>query len=194
MKLGATQSLEVRMENGASFIYLPHPSVPHKASDFVAKNKIFLSTGCSLIWGEVLTCGRKLSGEEFTFTRYHSVTEIYLKGRLVVKENLLVKPLAIDVAAIGQLEGYTHQGSLIYINETAQVNNLVANLNALLSTYTGIEFGVSALPINGIIVRLLGYKGEQLHNIQKKVAEYISTTNHQNVHKTIDTKAGVYAS
>ena len=171
MKKGASQNMEVNMSKGSSFFYLPHPSVPHKASDFVTTNKIYLSEKCTLVWGEVLTCGRKLSGEEFQFTRYQNLTEIFLNERLVVKENLLIKPLIINVRSIGQFEGYSHQASLIYIDEKAHINNLISNINNWLLCHEDICFGVSALPVNGVIIRMLGNKAEQLFNIQKMIAE-----------------------
>lgn len=177
MKKGASQHLEVCMQKNVSFCYLPHPTVPHEASDFVAKNKIFLSSGCTLFWSEILTCGRKLSGEVFKFSRYHNLTEIFLNNRLVIKENLLLKPSSTDITAIGQLEGYTHQASFIYINEIAPVNNLITALHELLKTVADICFGISALPVNGLIVRLLAYKGEQLYNLQKQIAEFITNFN-----------------
>jgi urease accessory protein len=164
MKKGASQTMEVHMGKRSSFCYLPHPSVPHKSSDFVATNNIYLSEGCSLTLGEVLTCGRKLNGEEFAFTKYQNLAKIFLNGRLVVKENLLIIPSKINVKSIGQLEGFTHQASLIYIKETIIVNELIAEINDRLSVEENICFGVSALPVNGVIVRLLGYKAEQLYN------------------------------
>jgi urease accessory protein len=173
MKKGALQTMEVQMSKGSSFCYLPHPSVPHKSSDFAATNNIYLSGGCSLIWGEVLTCGRKLNGEEFAFTRYQNLTKIFLNGRLVVKESLLIIPSRINVKSIGQLEGFTHQASLIYINETAFVNDVIAEINDRLSLEENICFGVSALPVNGVIVRLLGGKAEQLYNFLQALNELL---------------------
>lgn len=170
MKKGASQNMEVRMSKNSSFRYLPHPSVPHKAADFVATNKIFLSDSCKLIWGETVTCGRKLCGEMFEFTRYQNLTEIFVNGRLKVRENLLIKPSATDVAAIGQLEGYSHQASLIYIDETADIDKLISNINNWLLCQQNICFGVSALPVNGVAVRMLGNKAEQLFDIQKMIA------------------------
>src|ERR1700712_3671256 len=35
-KDSASQSMEVYMENQSSFVYMPHPSVPHKSSSFVS--------------------------------------------------------------------------------------------------------------------------------------------------------------
>ena len=174
MKEGASQSMEINMAKRSSFVFLPHPSVPHESSVFTAKNKICLSDGCSLIWGEVLTSGRKLSGENFLMSKYHNRTEIFLNGKLIVKENLLMAPKMIDVATMGQLEGYTHQASFIYINEAFLIKPTQEKINELLAGEKEICFGVSALQVNGIIVRLLGYKGEQLHDCLKKIALHLS--------------------
>ena len=54
MKKGATQKMEIHLRKGTSFVYLPHPAVPHEDSIFTATNKIYLSDGCTLTWGEVL--------------------------------------------------------------------------------------------------------------------------------------------
>lgn len=170
MKKGATQVMDVYMEEGSSFTYLPHPTVPHYASGFTAKNRIHLANNCRLIWGEVLTCGRKLSGEKFMYSKYHNVTEVLFKSTLVLKENLLIQPALVDVKAIGQLEGYTHQASLIYISAEPNITALVTKLHDALTQFEGISFGVSSLHINGLIVRIVGFKAEQLHKLLQHIA------------------------
>jgi len=115
MKEGASQSMEVHLERGASFCYLPHPCSPHAHSIFRGRNKLFLAEGAQLIWGEVLTCGRKLSGEIFTFSKYHTITEVFRNNKLVLRENINLQPSVMDLSAMGQLEGYTHQGSLLFV-------------------------------------------------------------------------------
>jgi urease accessory protein len=170
MKKGALQQMDVRLQNGSSFTYLPHPLVPHEDADLITKNKIHLSGNCSLAWGEVITCGRKLNGEVFRFNRYHSITEIFLNERLVVKENLLVRPAATNLYSIGQMEGYTHQASLLYLDETVDVAEAIQTFNTRLEEQENISFGLSALPVNGLVLRLLGYKAEQLHGLLRKLA------------------------
>jgi urease accessory protein len=174
MKKSAAQKMKITLGEDASFCYLPHPTVPHKDSDFVATNNIYLKQGCSLTWGEILTCGRRLNNEAFNFTRFQSVTKIYLADRLVVKENLLVHPYTIDVSSIGQLEGFTHQASLIYVDETSDSKCLVQSIHELLLSEENICFGVTSLPVNGLIVRVLGYKAEQLFEIVKTIATGIA--------------------
>ncbi|MEO6719721.1 MAG: urease accessory protein UreD [Ferruginibacter sp.] len=175
MKESATQSMEVNMAAGSSFFYLPHPAVPHKQSSFSATNKIYLATRCSLILGEILTCGRKLNGEVFLFSKYHSITEIYLENKLVVKENLLIQPALTNVNAIGQLEGFTHQASLIYLDEQALDVELSKSLQGFLGGQNNIMFGITKAPVKGLIIRLLGQKAEQLYDCLVKMGEMINT-------------------
>lgn len=167
----AFQQIELHMANDSSFNYLPHPVVPHKHSNFSASNKLYLASGCSLIWGEVLTCGRKLNGEIFDFTRYHNNTEIYLSGRLAIKENLLLQPSMNNVDQLGQMEGYTHQATLIYLDEKASAKELINNISDYLIMQKETIFGITTAPLNGIIIRLLGQKAEQLYNCLRAIAE-----------------------
>ena len=173
MKQGAKQAMNISLEESSSFTYLPHPLVPHQSSIFTSKNKIHLADGCRLLWGEVISCGRKLNDEIFAFSSYHSVTEIYHHQKLVVKENLLLKPKQMNVRGVGQLEGFTHQATLIYINETLAVKDLIEEVRMHLKLYEGIEAGVTELPVKGIVVRFLGYKAEQLFGLLKQLAMII---------------------
>ncbi len=91
--------------------------VPHKESNYKAENTIYLEENATLIWGEILTCGRKLNGEQFEFTEFQNKTSVFKNGKLVVFENLYMNPSPMNPLSIGQLEGFTHQASLIYFNE-----------------------------------------------------------------------------
>ena len=172
MKNKASQSIEVLVENG-SLIFLPHPNVPHNTSHFSSVNNIYLHQKHNLIWSEIITCGRKLSGEEFKFTRFQNITNVYLNKKLVVKENVLLEPGKRNIQALGQLEGYTHQSTLLFINDDADMKKIIEECTQILSEIEDIMFGVSMLPVNGLIFRILGYKGEQLFNCNNKIASVI---------------------
>ena len=170
MKNGATQHFEAHLAPQSSLIYLPHPLVPHESAHFTTRNDIYLSPQCTLIWGEILTCGRKLNGEVFKFTKLHSLTNIYLNNRLMIKENLFLEPRTINLNALGQLEGYSHQASLIYLNEWVDIPELTKKINHFLSQQKDIVFGISEPPLNGLIIRILGQKAEQLFDCLKLIA------------------------
>lgn len=170
MKEQAKQDTELHMANDTAFCYVPHPVVPHRQSGFTTRNKFYLSENCCLIFGEILTCGRKLNGEVFSFSKYHSITQIFMNDKLVIKENLLMQPDFIDVNSIGQLQGYTHQASLIYLDEKAGIKTLIPQLYEILSLEKDISVGITTAPVNGIIVRILGQKAEQLFDCLKLLA------------------------
>jgi urease accessory protein len=169
MKTGARQLQEIRMGKDAALIYISHPSVPHENSSFINRNKIFLSDNCRLIWGDVLTCGRKLNGEIFRFSRYQSTTEIYLNNKLIVRENLLLQPLLTSPSALGQLEGYTHQASLLCLGHSIVKDGFLDEVYDYLSSQSGIVAGVSALPTEGLVVRILGNGAEELFEHLKSI-------------------------
>ncbi len=51
----------------------------------------------------------------------------------------------------------------------------------MLSLQKSICFGVSALSVNGLIVRILGYKGEQLYNCLQMIAGLFSYKEPENI-------------
>ena len=174
MKTAAKQNMLVTVADNASFYFIPQPIVPQKSSNFTSRNTYFLGKNCSLLLGEILTCGRKLNGEIFAFSKYHAVTEIYIQNKLVIKENLLLQPANIDITAIGQLQSFTHQASLIYLNETADIKKLIPALSDLLSSQKEISVGISATPVNGLLVRILGQKAAQLFDCLQQIAICLS--------------------
>jgi urease accessory protein len=170
MKKGATQTTTVTVGDNASFVYIPHPAVPHYESIFTSKNKIQLSNGSKLIWGEILTCGRKLNGEVFQLLKYHNLTEIYFNQKLIIKENLLIQPLLVNPSLTGQLENYTHQASLIILDESINTTIIKEEIAVLLSAVNDIDSGITNAPVNGIIVRILGTKAEQLFQLLQTIS------------------------
>jgi urease accessory protein len=170
MQHGARQATEVYLQKGATFVYIPHPAVPHKQAAFTALNKIYLQGNNRLIWGDLLTCGRKLNGERFNFIKYHNVTDVYMQGRLIIKENLLVQPAVVALDAIGQWEGFSHQASLIILDKPETINQLYEPVNTWLQQQNGITFGLSTLADTAIIIRMLGNKAEPLFHCLTQIA------------------------
>ena len=158
------------MEREACFCWLPHPCVPHENAIFKGINRIFLSEGCRLVWGEVLTCGRKLNGEVFSFSKYHVRTEVFMGGQLVLLENVCLRPSVLSVGMLGQMEGFTHQASLLVMGGDAAGSRKM--IGDCLAGLPGGEvlFGVSEGPAGSLVVRILGNKAEPLYGALKEIA------------------------
>jgi urease accessory protein len=168
MKQGATQTMEVCIGKDASFRWLPHPVVPYKNSIFKARNRIFLAEGAQLLWGEVLTCGRKLTGEVFTLSSYHVRTEIYIRDQLALLENMYLNPTTIRPGSLGQWEGYTHQASLL-----TNIKVVRTDIEEYLSTQKEMMYGITEGPASTLIIRILGNAAESLYDALKTIAALI---------------------
>lgn len=176
MQESADMKLAVALEPGSAFCYLPHPTVPHKRSNVKSENNIYLSDGCSLIFGEILSCGRKLNGEVFELSSFQSITHIYQNNQLVIKENVLLNPTLLPVGTMGQLGTFTHQAALIYLHPNADISGLIDLIRKNLSSNTALKVGVSATPINGLLLRVLAQQAEILFDTLKEVAGWLPFT------------------
>lgn len=174
MQNGAMQTMNICLKNNATFCYLPHPCVPHKASAYYGINNIYLCDNHCVLWSDIITCGRKLCNEEFEFTFFQNITSVFVNGKLAIKEKIFLEPLKGNISVIGQMEQFTHQASLLYLNNSMEIEYFMKECNELLSAVEGIEFGSSELPVKGFMVRMLGHKGEQLFDIRNRLASLIT--------------------
>lgn len=170
MQGGARQRFYVEMGRGSSLCYLPHPTVPHIHSVFDGASCIQLSDDCHLIWGEIITCGRKLSGEVFRCKYFQSTLEVYKGSRLLFKDVTVLQPEIIVPGVIGQWEGYTHQGAILLYGGRQDVNGLEDEIHNLVSAEENITAGISRTASGASLLRVLGQGGEQLHALFRKVA------------------------
>ena len=97
-----------------------------------------------------------------------------------------MQPSLINLHAIGQLEGYTHQASMIYLQPDIDCKKLQAAIIELLSTEKNMELGISAAPVNGLIIRLLGHGAEQLYNCLQRVAEILCLQASGGIHSIVE--------
>lgn len=170
MKNASHQTLTVKMAEGSCFSYVPHPIVPQESSTFYSRNEIYMEKGCQLLMSEIITCGRKLSGEIFKYNHFQNLIEVYHEGRLLLKDNVLLQPEIMPLQELGLFEGYTHQGTLLYLNTKGiSVKELIEEFYEMYHEQSDMEFGISELQKDGFIIRLLGKGGEQLYNIFKNI-------------------------
>ncbi|MBL7962864.1 MAG: urease accessory protein UreD [Flavobacteriales bacterium] len=163
MRTGAQQDMRIDLEKGTRMSFIQHPIVPHENSSFSARNAIHMADDAVFTYGEIVTCGRKLSGERFRFTRFQNLTTVFHNGRLILKDNILLEPRTLDIHSIGMLEGYTHQGTLIHVHTgAAPIDDLVASARSVMEAEEDITFGLSQPAPEIMVLRVLGNGGEQL--------------------------------
>jgi len=176
MKDKAVQELNVKMEDHTSFAYVPHPVVPHEDSNFQSKANIHIGKNSQIIISEIITCGRKHYGEVFKLKRFQNLMQIYHENKLVIRDNVVIQPDLIPINCIGNLEQYTHQGTLIFYSTKKNVdkNNLIETIIERAEQHKEeMEAGVSAMEDNGFVVRALGHGGELMYNFFLQIQEIL---------------------
>jgi urease accessory protein len=165
MKTGAKQKMTVQLGRNCTFSYVLHPVVPHQNSKFKNHTLIKLDDDCDLILSEIITCGRKLCGEVFRFSRFQNLTEVFHHDRLILKDNIVLEPKVNPLTTIIQLESFTHQATFIFISTKKESSEpFILCVQDKLSLEKEIIFGISEMAENGFVLRVLGKGGEQLYD------------------------------
>jgi len=161
------QVMNISVGENAYFSHAPHPVVPHKGARFNAKSTLRIKRSSTVLWSEILTCGRKYMGEGelFQFKKHHAITEIFQEEVLIFRDNLYIVPEEINLKEFGQYENYTHQGSLFFITPETDVIERMENISNRLSKEEDISYGISKVMDNAFVLRILGNEGEQLYRL-----------------------------
>ncbi|KAH7885895.1 UreD urease accessory protein-domain-containing protein [Phlebopus sp. FC_14] len=132
--------------NGAVFL-LPDPVTCFRSASYSQKQRFHLADGASMVLLDWITSGRKSLGEEWAFARYHSVNEVFLDGRRVARDAVLLEdPSSHTEAAVcrplaDRLKPYSCYAMLILLGPLTQA--VAAQLNG---QYRSISVFKTAAP------------------------------------------------
>jgi urease accessory protein len=170
MQRGARQRMELRLHEASEISYIQNPIVPHKNARLSSTTQVYLDDGCILTLAEIITCGRKLCGESFRFTRFHTVTEIHHHGRLILKDNILLEPAVVDVQGLGHAEGFTHQATLIHVNlRSGDAGEERRIVEGVLDGEEDLAYGVSQPQDAILVARTLAHGAEQIYGAFRRI-------------------------
>lgn len=174
MDAEATQQLQISVEDDAFFAYVPHPVVPHENSTFKSKTNIHVGDRSRVLISEIITCGRKYHGELFKFNHFQNAMEIWHHNKMVLKDNIVLRPAEIPIDSIGILEEYTHQGTLVFFtsNSEDQPSEWVEQIHQESTLWENMQIGGSLID-GGFVVRALGQGGEQMYEFFLKIQELL---------------------
>lgn len=160
----AVKNVRITVEEGAVLRYLPLPTIPFEKSSYHSITNVDIKKGGSLVYRDILSCGRLGSGEKFAFSKYHSELNLFSGGRRVLRENTLLKPGDDSLTGLGYYEGYTHQATLCFFGDVRPDEDKAA---ACLEKFSDLEFGITNTLLGGVAIRMLGREAEQLERACK---------------------------
>lgn len=86
-----------------------------------------------------------------------------MEDQLVLYDHLKLEPDR-DMLGLGYMEGFTHLGSLIAIQEGIDAG-FVERIHRLLEPFSGVKIGLSMLMVPGLSLRVLAQRTQDVETI-----------------------------
>ncbi len=156
----AAQTQSFTLADGAYLEYLPDPVIPHRRSRFISDTRMAVAPTATLLYAEVLHCGRKHHHREesFGFTVYDArIAATRPDGTELFTERLLIEPARRDPRDTGVMGPFDVLGNAVLLTPAECAERVLAALPAGVDMAAGLAFGACRLPNNaGVIYKVLG--------------------------------------
>lgn len=159
----AEQRMHVRLGPNASLESVPDPLIAYRGATYRQATVVEMHGSASLVMAEIVTPGWSPDGTLFRYDEIRLRNEVSIDGRLVVLDNLLIRPVAgaAPINGMAFLEDYTHVGSLLVMDARVDAALLKELREVLLPHAGGSNLGMSLLD-GGLVVRALSGATEPL--------------------------------
>lgn len=172
----ATQKTCIKLGKNSRLFYLPHPLVLHEDSSFKQTTEIEMSEQSELIYGEIVAIGRVLNGERFAFRHFASYLRISYQNRPIIADRIQWLPAKMALTSLSQMEDFSHQGSLTYVNlakNAVEIKAMVSELQALAAEQKNMLIGVSQLNEGGLMVRVLAHRADIIQHLFERIGQVL---------------------
>lgn len=155
------------MQKDAVFCYYPQPVIPYAQSAFESDIKIHLKDESSKFFlMEIISCGRKASGERFQYRKYASKVSIWRSSSLIYRDNTRYELEKMDMEGNGIYESYTHMANIFL---TGGSEELQQNIWEILEQEPECNGGVTKLVQNDLAVRIFRQRAQKQQEVAEKI-------------------------
>lgn len=168
----ASKLLDAWIGNNALLKYVPYPAIPFAGSKYEAKNTIHLSGDSTFVYSDIFSCGRVGMGERYGLKSYKAYTKVFVDNALAYADNTMIVPDRINYSALGLWGEYTHNSMLYIYSPNEEVLKKIVEEGRNIATESEIYSGITYCA-KGIVMRSMGYSGEELYKLNKKIAALV---------------------
>ncbi|KAA1468264.1 UreD-domain-containing protein [Dentipellis sp. KUC8613] len=171
-----TQRLTVQVASESALFLLPDPVTCFRAASYHQVQTFHLATNASAVLLDWVTSGRRSLGEEWVFSRYHSVNEVFVGGERIARDVLLLEDEESDVKPFSKrtlqdrLAPYSCYANLILYGP--QIKDIILDLDMryqAISLYRTSEPSTtlwSMSPIGGNEGRMIRVAGKETEDVK----------------------------
>jgi urease accessory protein len=171
----ATQIVNIIVDEGCYFEFVPDQIIPYRDSRFYQKVNLNIHDNATMIYAEMIVPGRVASGESFEYDI------CYMKALAKNQNNVLrlidvavLEPKKNSLSILGILGNFSVVGNMYILTKTKYTAELATDINSAIQKFSNITGGATILPRNsGVLIRILG---EVAHDIRLVMYETIRIT------------------
>ncbi|MGS2779851.1 urease accessory protein UreD [Robertmurraya sp. GLU-23] len=148
------QQTKIKLGSGSVLEYIPDPLIAYEDARFIQETEVEIEHDSCFFYSDIITPGWAKDGSFFKYEWIRSKLKIFKDGQLMLFDHLFLEP-DHQMNGIMQMEGYTHMGTFILIHEQVNKKFLDKLYSYLIENFPDVHLGLSALPDQGGILRLL---------------------------------------
>lgn len=168
----ARRDTRLKAGHGSALWYRPLPVIPFGHSAFDSHTEISLEdASSSLLYQEIISCGRAASGERFKYRYYHSLMKVRRNGKLIYRENNRFHPDLGCMEKIGFFEGYAYLANILFFHGNA--GNYKEEIHRLIDGWDEVCGGVTLTAESDLAVRILSNKVQKLQQLCDVIYELL---------------------
>ncbi|WP_241898906.1 MULTISPECIES: urease accessory protein UreD [unclassified Erwinia] len=162
----AAQIQQITLRENSYLEVLPEPLILHNNARFISSTQLFCHPSATLLYSEVLMCGRKYHPADggFKFDIYSARTEAEdLSGNALFSEHYLLEPKRQSLNGAGIMADFHVSGNVILLTPEHHHQAILTRLHPCYDATAGIAYGASLLPNQcGLVFKVLGNETRQV--------------------------------
>ncbi|MCM3568018.1 urease accessory protein UreD [Neobacillus mesonae] len=168
------QESEISLQAGSYLEYFPDQLIAYQNAHYKQKNVFRMDPTATLLYTDIITPGWSPKGERFSYKTVQLLNEIYMDDELVVYDHLKLNPAVQNLPGLGFMEGFTHLGSMIVVDQ--KINNpFLDQLYSLIDENTfDYKVGLSSLQVPGFTIRIFANSTQNIEKIFLSIHRLIS--------------------
>jgi urease accessory protein len=171
----ATQMVNVEVDDGCYFEFVPDQIIPYRDSRFYQKVDLKIHENATMVYSEIIVPGRVASRESFEYDIcYMKSLGRNQNNKLRFMDIAILEPKKNNLKLLGILGNFDVVGNMYILTKTKYVLELNNEINSKLQRFPQISGGATILPgDSGLLIRMLGYTAA---DIRIAMYEIISLT------------------
>lgn len=168
------QEIKVNLSKNSYFEYLPGPTIGYENSKLHQNFEVHMDESATLMYLDVITSGWSPKGITFTFDYLRFISKIYMNDQIVVYDHVKLEPAEQELNVLGYLEGYSHLGTFMVINNKVD-DALIRELYTFLKAKEyDFKFGISRLSVPGFSIRFLANMTQHIEWIAMECRTFLN--------------------